>query len=167
MPNCYRQLRVMDLPKVFTWRREWSLNLRPSGCKAPNLPPSHHVPQSINVLLCSNINFSIMLFKDIARKRFKGSFRFWDIFHWIWSNFSTFLGLNKSNAFILIFQNPQNMPMVLLQSSIDSAMRHNGRKNCFCSEIVLHVSNDETNLAPNLILTSSRDTCSDPNSVIL
>ena len=40
----YRQLRVKDLLKVPTWWLEWDLNLRPSGCKTPNLPLSHHAP---------------------------------------------------------------------------------------------------------------------------
>ena len=30
-PKCHRQLRVKDLPKVPTWRREWDSNLRPFG----------------------------------------------------------------------------------------------------------------------------------------
>ena len=29
---------MKDLPKVLTWQLEWDSNLRPSGCKAPNLP---------------------------------------------------------------------------------------------------------------------------------
>src|SRR6218665_2983413 len=41
-PKCCRQLRVKDLPEVTTWRLEWDSNLRPSRCKAPNLPLSHH-----------------------------------------------------------------------------------------------------------------------------
>ena len=27
-----------------TWWLEWDSSLRPSGCKAPNLPLSHHAP---------------------------------------------------------------------------------------------------------------------------
>src|SRR6218665_440773 len=36
---------MKDLPKVHTWWLEWDSNLRTSGCKAPNLPLSHHAPQ--------------------------------------------------------------------------------------------------------------------------
>ena len=39
-PKCCRQLWVKDLPKVSMWQLEWDSNLRPSGRKAPNLPPS-------------------------------------------------------------------------------------------------------------------------------
>ena len=45
MPKHYRQLWVKDLPKVLTWQLEWVSNLWLSGCKALNLPLSHHVPQ--------------------------------------------------------------------------------------------------------------------------
>src|SRR6218665_1222449 len=45
MAKRYRQLRVKDLPKIPTLRREWDSNLRPSGRKTPNLPLSHHTPQ--------------------------------------------------------------------------------------------------------------------------
>ena len=50
-PKCYRQLWVKDLPKVPMWRLEWDLNLRPSGCKAPNLPLSHHAHAFNNPLM--------------------------------------------------------------------------------------------------------------------
>src|SRR6218665_3524929 len=35
-------LCAKDLPMVPTWRLERDLNLRPSGCKAPNQALSHH-----------------------------------------------------------------------------------------------------------------------------
>jgi len=43
-PKCYRQMQVKDLPKVLAWQLEWYSNLRHSGRKAPNLPPSHLAP---------------------------------------------------------------------------------------------------------------------------
>src|SRR6218665_626783 len=38
----YRQLCVMDLPKVPMWWLEWDSNLQPFGCKAPNIQPKIH-----------------------------------------------------------------------------------------------------------------------------
>src|SRR6218665_3609023 len=45
----YRQkLRMKDLSKITTWQIEWDSNLRPSRCKAPYLPLSHHTPMTLS-----------------------------------------------------------------------------------------------------------------------
>src|SRR6218665_1707992 len=47
-----------DLPKVPTWRLEWSSNLRPCGCKTTNLPRSHNVPKLRSAQLGKLISLS-------------------------------------------------------------------------------------------------------------
>src|SRR6218665_2666696 len=49
----HRQLRVRDLPKVYTWWLKRDLNPRPFGRKAANLPMSHHAPQFIHLFVTS------------------------------------------------------------------------------------------------------------------
>src|SRR6218665_2309254 len=44
-PECHRQLRLKDLPKVSKWLLEWNSNPRPFGRMAPTLSMSHHAPQ--------------------------------------------------------------------------------------------------------------------------
>ena len=43
--EAHEQLRVKDLPRVPTRRLEVDSNQQPSGCKAPNIPLHHRVPQ--------------------------------------------------------------------------------------------------------------------------
>src|SRR5688572_10123214 len=58
----HRQLWVSNLSKVATQWLEVDSNLRPSGHKAQNIPPHHHVP--IIVYSCFNKSeFIIFLFK--------------------------------------------------------------------------------------------------------
>src|SRR6218665_2230622 len=45
-PKRHLLLQVKDLPKVPTWRLRRDSNPRPFGRKAPNLPMSHHAPQT-------------------------------------------------------------------------------------------------------------------------
>src|SRR6218665_2659105 len=51
MSQCYRHLQVKDLPNFPRWWLQWDSNLCPSGCKAPNLPQSHHA-HDVNYTLC-------------------------------------------------------------------------------------------------------------------
>src|SRR5688572_2245967 len=43
--EAHEQLRAKDLPRVPTRRLEVDSNPQPSGCKAPNIPLHHRVPQ--------------------------------------------------------------------------------------------------------------------------
>jgi len=43
----HRQLRVSNLSKVASQWLEVDLNMRPSGCKAQNIPLHHRVPLTI------------------------------------------------------------------------------------------------------------------------
>src|SRR6218665_3205989 len=48
----HRQLWVSNLSKVSTQWHEVDLNLRPSGCKALNIPLHHRIPYTVHMCVC-------------------------------------------------------------------------------------------------------------------